>query len=184
VELLGYPKEEIIGKNWFMNFLPEEIRSETKKYFKKILRGESSIDDYYENPVITKYGVKILWWQNTLLNNSKEEIFCVLLSAEDITERKKTDIETQSEMTYLSHLVEIAPVGIVVTDNFGKVLRVNSEFVHMFGYEAERGRWTKYRHPGGPPRCPEGSQSYHRVCPSGREGFFGNGTAQEGRHSH
>ena len=58
VELLGYPEEEIIGKDWFMKFLPEDKRIETKEYFMKALRGEVPIDSYYENSVITKSGVK------------------------------------------------------------------------------------------------------------------------------
>ncbi|MCX6087766.1 MAG: PAS domain S-box protein [Caldiserica bacterium] len=137
VELLGYPEEEIIGKDWFMKFLPEDKRIETKKYFMKILRGEVPIDSYYENPVITKSGVKTLKWQNTLLKDANRKIFGILTSAEDFTERKKMEEEVLREKALLDQLVETAPESIVLTDNQGKVLHVNSEFVHMFGYEVD-----------------------------------------------
>jgi diguanylate cyclase (GGDEF)-like protein/PAS domain S-box-containing protein len=93
VELLGYPEEEIIGKDWFMKFLPEDKRIETKEYFMKALRGEVPIGSYYESPVITKSGVKTLQWQNTLLKDSDGEIIGNLASAEDITERKSIEEE-------------------------------------------------------------------------------------------
>jgi diguanylate cyclase (GGDEF)-like protein/PAS domain S-box-containing protein len=135
VELLGYPEEDIIGKDWFINFLPEEIRSEIKEYFMKALRGEVPIDSYYENPVITKSGIKTFLWQNTLLKDAGGKIFGILASAEDITERKKMEAEIKRERTFLDQLLETDPESIVITDNSGTVLRVNNEFVHMFGYE-------------------------------------------------
>jgi diguanylate cyclase (GGDEF)-like protein/PAS domain S-box-containing protein len=137
VELLGYPEEEIIGKDWFMKFLPEDKRIETKEYFMKALRGEASIDSYYENSVITKSGVKTLKWQNTLLKDANRKIFGILASAEDFTERKKAEAEIQREKAFLDQLLETDPESIVITDNIGTVLRVNNEFVHMFGYEVD-----------------------------------------------
>ena len=134
VELLGYPEEDIIGKDWFMNFLPEEIRSERKEYFMKIIRGEVPIDSFHENPVIIKSDVKTLKWQNMLLKDASGKIFGILSSSENFTERKREEAEIQRGRAFLDQLLETAPESIVITDNLGTVLRVNGEFVHMFGY--------------------------------------------------
>lgn len=38
-EILGYSREEIIGKDWFENFLPKKDRKKTKAAFEKIIQG-------------------------------------------------------------------------------------------------------------------------------------------------
>jgi diguanylate cyclase (GGDEF)-like protein/PAS domain S-box-containing protein len=155
VELLGYPKEEIIGKNWFMNFLPEEIKSETKKYFMKILRGEVPIDDYYENPVITKSGVKMLRWQNTLLKDASGKIFGILSLTEDLMEKKRIEeqlkyLATIDSLTQIynkqtgielleqgiggTSLITKTPVTVVFIDANGLKL-VNDMYGHIEGDE-------------------------------------------------
>ena len=39
-QILGYRVEEIIGKNWFDNFLPERNREEVKAVFNMLVDGE------------------------------------------------------------------------------------------------------------------------------------------------
>jgi PAS domain S-box-containing protein len=55
----------------------------------------------------------------------------------DITERKQAEEETQRERAFFDQLVETAPEGIAITDTQGNVMRVNAEFVRMFGYEVD-----------------------------------------------
>ena len=52
----------------------------------------------------------------------------------DITKRKQAEEETQRERAFLDRLVETAPEGIAIIDSQGRVMRVNAEFVRMFGY--------------------------------------------------
>jgi len=52
----------------------------------------------------------------------------------DITDRKHAEEETQRERAFFDQLVETAPEGIAISDTQGRVLRVNAEFVRMFGY--------------------------------------------------
>ncbi len=52
-------------------------------------------------------------------------------------ERKEAEAELLREKAFLEKLVESAPEGIAITDCPGRVLRVNSEFVKMFGYEVD-----------------------------------------------
>jgi PAS domain S-box-containing protein len=51
-------------------------------------------------------------------------------------ERKQAEAAILQEKAFLEALVETAPEGIAVHDKLGRVLRVNSEFVRMFGYDA------------------------------------------------
>jgi diguanylate cyclase (GGDEF)-like protein/PAS domain S-box-containing protein len=97
-ELLGLSKDDVIGKDWFIEFLPENIRSQTKAVFLSVLQGEKPLNEYFENPVVTKNGIRILHWQNTLLKSSDGQIVGILSSAEDVTERK----ETEEKLRYLA----------------------------------------------------------------------------------
>ena len=84
-EVLGYSKEELIGKNWF------EISVEDKKALKEVFHGvldESERFKTYDNYVITKTGQKkLIHWQNTVVKNEQDEIIGSLSSGMDITEK-------------------------------------------------------------------------------------------------
>jgi diguanylate cyclase (GGDEF)-like protein/PAS domain S-box-containing protein len=55
----------------------------------------------------------------------------------DITERKQAEEQIQRERAFFDQLVETAPESIVITDTQGKVMRVNAEFLRMFGYRVD-----------------------------------------------
>lgn len=55
----------------------------------------------------------------------------------DITERKKAEERLHVKKAYLDRLFESAQEGIVMADKEGKVIRVNNEFVKLFGYRAD-----------------------------------------------
>ncbi len=91
-EILGYTYEEIIGKNWFDNFLPENIRGPVNDVFTKLMAGDLEPVEYYENPVLTKDGkVKLIAWHNALIRDENGKILRTLASGSDITERKKAE---------------------------------------------------------------------------------------------
>ncbi|MBI5741174.1 MAG: PAS domain S-box protein [Nitrospirae bacterium] len=70
-EILGYETDEIIGRNWFDNFLPGRNINETKSVFGKLMSGEVGPVEYYENPVLTKGGdERIIAWHNTVFRDN------------------------------------------------------------------------------------------------------------------
>lgn len=88
-EILGYNEEEIIGKDWFDNFLPEGINDETKTIFVSLMAGNIEPAEYHENSVLTKSGEeRIVAWHNTVMKNNEGNIISILSSGEDITEHK------------------------------------------------------------------------------------------------
>ncbi len=92
--LLGYNVEQIIGKNWFNNFIPSSVRKELKDIFSTIIATNNGIRKYhyYENPVLSKNGEEIMIaWKNVLLESEDGEIFGTLSTGINITERKILD---------------------------------------------------------------------------------------------
>ncbi|WP_053001141.1 PAS domain S-box protein [Kosmotoga pacifica] len=93
-DILGYSKDEILGKNWFNNFIPERVRERARKLFDSIISGILEPYEYFEIPVLTKSGEeRLIAWHNTSLKNDSGEIYGTLSSGEDVTERKKFEEE-------------------------------------------------------------------------------------------
>ena len=93
-EILGYDEEEIIGKNWFDNFVPDNEREQVREGFVQFIFGEIEPMEYFENIVSTKSGtVRLIAWHNTVLKDDEGNIVGTLSSGEDITERKKREEE-------------------------------------------------------------------------------------------
>ncbi len=91
-KVLGYKEKEVIGKNWFDNFIPKRVRHGAKAVFKKLMAGKIKPVRYFENPIVTKRGEeKIIAWHNTVLKNKKGKIIGTLSSGEDITKLKQSE---------------------------------------------------------------------------------------------
>lgn len=86
-KILGYTKKYIIGKNWFDNFIPEEIRPKMRRIFVDSLKGNMSTFETYENPVLCRYNkTKIIGWHSNYLKDEQGNILGILSSGEDVTE--------------------------------------------------------------------------------------------------
>jgi len=135
--VLGYEQKEIIGKNWFGNFLPGSIRDQTKKVFNRLMAGEIELIEYYENPVLTKSGEeRMIAWHNTILKDEEGSIRGTLSSGEDITKRKRAEEALRQSKERLHSIVNKAVVGIYQVTHEGKFLLVNHRFAQMFGFKS------------------------------------------------
>lgn len=86
--ILGYTEREILGKNWFDNFLPTASRATVRDVAAQIINGEIESVRSYENTVLTKSGEeRLIEWHNTELRDSEGAIVGHMASGLDITER-------------------------------------------------------------------------------------------------
>ncbi|MCL5236503.1 MAG: EAL domain-containing protein [Nitrospirae bacterium] len=100
-DILGYGESEILGKNWFDNFVPERMGDRAKAGFDKLMAGEIASVEYFESPVLTKHGEeRIIAWNNALLTDESGKVTGTLSSGEDITERKKMEKTIQYQAYY------------------------------------------------------------------------------------
>ncbi|MCP4614080.1 MAG: PAS domain S-box protein [Planctomycetes bacterium] len=125
-QILGYQEDEIIGRNWFDSFIPEQNRENTKAVFNKLLSGEVKLTEYYENPILTKSGEeRVISWHNTVLRDEQGKITAILGSGEDITERKQLYEILDRKQKNLEAIFDAAPLGMMLVNDQGLVKRVN-----------------------------------------------------------
>ncbi len=94
-KLLGYSKDDIIGKNWVENFLPKDIQSEVTTIASDII-GLKDSHNGHKNHVLTKSGEsKLILWKNTTLFDGGGKAIGILTSGQDITQQNKTNLELE-----------------------------------------------------------------------------------------
>lgn len=102
-KLLGEEESNIVGKNWFDNYIPEKTKEKTRIVFQKIVQGEIELQNCLENSIITKNGEeRIISWYNACLYDANGAIIGTLSSGVDVTEQKRTNSELKQSLKELS----------------------------------------------------------------------------------
>lgn len=137
-EVLGYPENEIVGKDWFETVIPENIKDEIRMTFQAIMNSEIESMKFYENTIINKNGEeRLIAWHNVLLLDEKGKLTGTLSSGEDITERKKAEELLYESQEHLTSAFENAAIGMALVAPNGDFTRVNSSLCNLVGYSVD-----------------------------------------------
>jgi len=135
-DILGYEENEIVGRSWFDNFLPERTREELRKVFGKLKNGEGEHIKYYENPVLTKGGEeRIIAWHNSVLTDNAGNFISILASGEDVTLRKWVETALRESEQKFRSLVEATSDWVWETDPYGDYVYASPRVKDLLGYE-------------------------------------------------
>lgn len=133
-QILGYPESELVGKEWFGNFLPQEVVPEVRSVFNKIMTGEVEKVEYFENVIITRAGEsRLISWHNSITTDENGNISGLLSSGEDITERKILENKLRKSEEKYRLLVENQTDMVVKVDNEGRFQFVSPSYCRTFG---------------------------------------------------
>jgi PAS domain S-box-containing protein len=125
-------------------YTPEEIRNlhvvddltfggERGKRYRILKRIYETGRDEGEITITVKNGKEIpLYYVGQLINYEGEP--CFICSAIDITERKRIEEDLKSSELRYRTLVEQASDAIIITDEIGNLVEMNTSFCKMFGY--------------------------------------------------
>lgn len=83
-ELSGYRLDDVVGRNWFDTFLPEDVADNVRRLFTRVVDGEEVRG--HVNAIVTREGRErqIAWWANSL-RDADGQVTEVLSIGHDVT---------------------------------------------------------------------------------------------------
>ena len=91
-EILGLPKEEIVGQQWTERFVPEQDRAGVYDVIQRIYDGTIHPTDINENGIINANNeIRQIEWRNTVLRDVNGEVSGILSAGVDVTDLRKTN---------------------------------------------------------------------------------------------
>ncbi|MBU5638767.1 response regulator [Geomonas sp. Red69] len=113
-QLLGASEGELLGVNWFDNFLPPDQQQGVREVFDSLMRGEQQLLEFYENHILTRdKGERLISWHNILLRDEEGNIQGVLSSGEDITLKRQAELERGELERQLLHTQKLESLGVL-----------------------------------------------------------------------
>jgi len=134
LEAAGIPASEVLGKKfwdcYWWSYSPQ-VQEQLRGAWARAVRGETV---RYDVPV--RMGGDSRRWidfQLAPLRDEQGRITHLIPSAMDITERREVEAALREKEALLDAVLEAAPVGIIVADAAGKLLRMNPANDRIWG---------------------------------------------------
>lgn len=133
LELTGWQRGQLVGKNWLQNFIPETEQQEMARIL-ACMDQPISFPARYECQVLTQNGsTRLIAWNNTLSYDAQGHAIGVISIGADITEQRQTEITLRK----LSYAVEQSPATVMITNQKGLIEYTNPKFTQVTGYAAD-----------------------------------------------
>ncbi len=135
-EILGYSRDEILGRKWFNFVVPEQSREKIRSLFHNMLNGTLR-HVHYEHSVLTKQGQEIILnFHNILVSDEKGNTVGILSSGADLTERRQKEKVLIAVENRLQETLEYMIEGYQIIDYDWRYAYINEA-------AANQGRKTK-----------------------------------------
>ena len=131
-EILGYEKEELLGKHWSVIVPSEEL----EKFYFESAKRPNGISSTYETSLLTKDRRRIPVIINSTPISSEDGDYKRVLSVfTDIKKLKKAENSLKRTEELNRMLVELSPDAITLTDLDANIVMVNKQAAVLLGYD-------------------------------------------------
>jgi len=135
-EILGYPEEELLGRDWISTCLPEHVQDEVREVLSQVTRGDIAPVEYHENVIRRKDGQeRMLAFHNTLLKDDDARVTGILFSGEDITDRKLAEDALHESEERFRNLIQNSSDMIAIIDRDGHIAYSSPSTLRICGYD-------------------------------------------------
>jgi PAS domain S-box-containing protein len=123
----GYSRAELIGKDFSDYFTePEKARAGYREVFRAGSLRDYPLEIRHRDGYITS-----VLYNASVYRNDAGDVVGVFAAARDITERKRAEEELVWKTAFLEAQAEASIDGILVVDDKGKVIQVNTNFINL-----------------------------------------------------
>ena len=127
LELTGWRAEDVLYRNWFDLFIPEDVRDEVRAVFHKVMHTRNSIVySTNENEILTRSGERLnIAWSNVLTKDPKGVVVDVTCLGIDLTDRKRAEVENKRLQSQLIQAQKMEAIGTLaggIAHNFNNIL--------------------------------------------------------------
>ncbi len=137
-ETLGWPQSQILGKNWFENFIPSSKREEVRGVFKRVIAGDLEAVGRYENPVLSRDGTtRLIAWHTTLLRDPDGSVQTTLSAGLDVTDMRQLEQRLRCSERRLRLVFENVRDVVCHLDQSLRVISVTPSVKELLGYLPE-----------------------------------------------
>jgi PAS domain S-box-containing protein len=136
-KVLGWTTDEIVGKNFFDNFVLPDEKASRKEAFETALKN-GGVFDHKVRSFLTKGGqTRQVQMNTTIFSTEGEHITAMTIIGEDVTERRETAEALGRSNAQLQDLVDNTSDLIQILSLDGRFLFVNRAWREILGYQSD-----------------------------------------------
>ena len=113
-EILGYAEKDILGKNWFESFVPANVRKSVRQRFDGWIQDEYEAIRHCEGLICNAEGKeRLIAWNICSIRDSEGHVRRMLLSGEDITDRREAEQREAALRDQLARAERMKSIGVL-----------------------------------------------------------------------
>ncbi len=150
LNLVGRPRDDVMGADWFDTFIPKDKHPEVRKVYAELL-AERPEAFHHENEVLIRDGsVRLMHWDNAVLHGTDGAAIGIASLGADITELRRATAALESSEQRFRKLIENTSDAIVILGKDGTIRFISQAVATIAGYTPQKmvGKsFLEYIHP-------------------------------------